>query len=87
MIINYGNKFGIRNIQCEILNYNNFKDKNACFLELWFQTCRALNLANCGLTVLPFTFWKEIGISYRKDWRRFYFGCGLFSFFISFLKK
>jgi hypothetical protein len=31
MIINYGNKFGIRNIQCEILNYNNFKDKNACF--------------------------------------------------------
>jgi hypothetical protein len=53
-------------------------------VELWLQKISLLHLDNCGITILPFKFWKEIGIWYKRDWRRFYLGVGLFSFFVSF---
>lgn len=76
--------FKIKKLQVEILENWSWNNRNTCFLELWIQKINFLNLENCGLTILPLHFWEEIACKYRKDWRRFHFGCGLFSFFISF---
>ena len=57
---------------------------NGFVVELWVQKVSMLRLGNCGITILPFRFWEEIGIKYRRDWHRLYLGLGIFSFFITF---
>lgn len=73
-----------KKLELSFLAWYGWTNKNTCLFEAWIPHCHIFNLGNCGLTILPLHFWEEVGISYRRDWSRFYFGCGLFYFFISF---
>jgi len=76
----------ISKLELNFFNWYGLKNKNTCLFEAWIPSIKMFGLANCGLTILPLLFWDEIGLWYKKDYKRFYLGLGLFSFFVSFKK-
>lgn len=76
----------IKDLEIHMPNWYGWKNKNTSLFEMWIPHWKRFNLGNCGITILPLHFWTEVGIWYKKSWRRFYFGCGVFSFFVSIRK-